>query len=229
MIKINLLPQKRGKQRLGRGPAVAARGGDAGSKQVLVGVGALAGAAALVFFVFDMPLRNERRDLEEATAKLAGPIKEKEGQLAGYEKMKSDETDATAKIQAINRLQAAKVVPANVLHELGEILTKYDPVKKLHGPTMTERMSRLTESDPNKLFQQDWDPTHVWLSGFTDAEGKFKLEGGAQSRDDVTQLSKRLAASVYFVDVVPSSGDRVTDTESNLSYYKFTITGKVAY
>jgi hypothetical protein len=45
----------------------------------------------------------------------------------------------------------------------------------------------------------------------------------------VTQLSKRLAASVYFMDVTPVGGERVTDTASGVSYYKFVITGRVAY
>ncbi len=94
---------------------------------------------------------------------------------------------------------------------------------------MTEQMAKQVENDPNKKIQQDWDPQHVWLTGFTDTAGTFKLEGGAQSKEDVTQLSKRLAASVYFENVTPQSGDRVNDKESGLNYYKFTITGKVAY
>jgi hypothetical protein len=57
----------------------------------------------------------------------------------------------------------------------------------------------------------------------------FKLEGGAQTESDVAQLSKRLAASVHFLDVSPSGGERVTDQASGVNYYKFTITGRVAY
>jgi hypothetical protein len=94
---------------------------------------------------------------------------------------------------------------------------------------MTSDMVKRTTSDPNKKFQQDWDPTHVWLSGFSDNNGVFRLEGGAQSESDVTQLSKRLAASVHFFDVTPSGGERVTDQTSGVDYYKFTITGRVAY
>ena len=227
MIKINLLPQKRAKQRQGRGTGVPTPD-DAASKHMLLGIGALLGLAALVFFVFDMPLRNEKGDLDASSEALKPQIAEKKTQLVGYPEMQKAETDALTKIGSINRLQDAKVVPANVLHELGKILMYTGPMVR-RGPTMTKLMSKATDIDPNKTFQQDWDPTHVWLSTFTDNSGTFKLEGGAQSRDDVTQLSKRLAASIYFIDVVPSSGDRVVDTESNLSYYKFTITGKLAY
>jgi len=101
------------------------------------------------------------------------------------------------------------------------------------GPTMTEDMVKRAgngpESDPNKRFAADWDTTHVWVSSFTDAAGAFKLEGGAQAESDVTQLSKRLGASVYFQDVAPTGGERVADRDTGLNYYKFTITGKVVY
>ena len=43
------------------------------------------------------------------------------------------------------------------------------------------------------------------------------------------QLSKRLAASVYFMDVTPAGGERVIDRETGQQYYKFTITGRLAY
>jgi len=45
----------------------------------------------------------------------------------------------------------------------------------------------------------------------------------------VTQLSKRLGASVYFQNVTPAGGDRVADRDTGLNYYRFTITGRVAY
>ncbi len=217
MIKINLLPQKRAKRQ-----AAVASTGDGGTKQFMLGVGALVAAAAVVFLLIDMPLRSDRSDYEAKTKQLAGEIATKKKKLEGYDTLKAEEANAVVKIQSINRLLTAKVVPANVLHELGQILS-------VRGPTMTEQMAKQVESDPNKKIQQDWDPQHVWLTGFTDQGGAFKLEGGAQSKEDVTQLSKRLAASVYFENVTPQSGDRVNDKDSGLSYYKFTITGKVAY
>jgi len=215
MIKINLLPQKRPKRQ-------AAPGTDSAAKEMAIGVGALVGVSALVFVLLDLPRRSELSDLTQANESLAAEIATKTTQLTDLPRLQSEEANAIAKIQSINRLLEAKVVPANVLHELGQIMTST-------GPTMTASMAKLTETDTNKQFQADWDPTHVWLSGFTDAAGVFKLEGGAQSKEDVTQLSKRLAASVYFIDVVPSGGERVTDLDSGLSYFKFTITGKVAY
>jgi Tfp pilus assembly protein PilN len=167
----------------------------------------------------DPSSKHFRRD----DAALRQEIARQKEQLLGFDEMQKQMADAEARKQSIDRLLRAKVVPAHVLHELGEILTS----NRL--PTMTEDMRKRTNSDPNKRFQQDWDPTHVWLSGYSDNNGVFKLEGGAQSESDVTQLSKRLAASVHFLDVTPAGGERVTDQASGVNYYKFTITGRVAY
>ena len=117
-------------------------------------------------------------------------------------------------------------MPAHLLQELGKILS---PSQK---PTMTNDMLSRTigdNPDPNKRFELDWDPSRVWLSSFADTSGTFKLEGGAQSSSDVTQLSKRLAASVYFPQVDGISSEPVTDRDNNLTYVKFMITGRVAY
>ena len=231
MIKINLLPQKRAKMRAkasrGAGVGSAAATADAGAKQFGLGIAALAAAAVIVFFVVDKPRRDQIKAKQNAMAELDTQIAEKKRQLVGYEEMKKAQTEAKARAGSILRLMQAKVVPAHVLHELGEILTQ----SRL--PAMTEDMRKKVGngpgSDPNKRFQLDWDPTKVWLSGFTDKDGTFRLEGGAQSEQDVTQLSKRLAASVYFSDVTPAGGERVVDRERGVNYYKFTITGKLAY
>jgi len=218
MIKINLLPQRKVKR----------RESEPGSKEFVFGVTALVAAGFAVWFLLDRPRRAHLADLKDSTKTIQGQIAQKTKSLEGYDALKAAADEVDKRNISINRLIAAKVVPANVLHELGEILMTG------HPPTMTPEMQKLTspsptEGDPNKQYQTDWDATHVWLSSFTDQSGTFKLEGGAQSEGDVNQLSKRLAASVYFSDITPAGGARITDTPSGVTYYKFTITGKVAY
>jgi hypothetical protein len=224
MIKINLLPAKRAKLRV---PAA-----EPGSRDFAIGCAALAGVAAVVFFAVDQPKRSHLHDLRDSNEKLQQAIAQKNQELnppgqSGYADLKKSAEEAEKHATAINRLINAKVIPANVLHELGEILTAN------HRPTMSEDMTRWTgtgpESDPNKRFDQTWDPTHVWLISFIDNNGEFTLDGGAEAEIDVHQLSKRLASSIYFANVAESRGERVADRESGISYYKFTITGKVAY
>lgn len=218
MIKINLLPQRRLKR---------AAASDESLRPLVIGAAALVAAAAAVAVFIDRPKRARLAELRDASAQLQADIAAKNAQLTGYADLKKSAEEAEERFRSIQRLLGAKVVPAHVLHELGEILTtsKY--------PTMTEEMVRRTgngpDSDPNKRFQPDWDPSHVWLSGFTDTGGAFKLEGGAATESDVTQLAKRLAASVYFDDVTPAGGERVADQQTGAGYYKFTITGKVVY
>ena len=219
MIKINLLPARRPKGRAG--PS------DSDPRSLVLGIAALAAAAVAIAVLVDRPKRAKHAELTEANAQLAGDIAAKNRQLTGYAERKKESEEASARYKSIRRLLNAKVVPAHVLHELGEILT---PSKY---PTMTEDMARRTGngpgSEPNKRLQPDWDPTHVWLSAFTDTAGVFKLEGGAQTESDITQLAKRLAASVYFTDVTPAGGEKVADNQAGSSYYRFTITGRVVY
>jgi Tfp pilus assembly protein PilN len=218
MIKINLLPQKRTKR---------AQVNEPGSRDFIIGVVSVAAAAAIVFFAVDQPKRSHLNSLREANDQLQEQINTKNQQLQGYQELKTAADESDARAQSINRLMQAKVVPANVLHELGEILALG------RQPTMTEEMALRTgngpQSDPNRRFDLQWDPAHVWLTGYTDKDGVFKLEGGAQAEVDVTQLSKRLQASVYFMDVAPSQEERVSDKDVGVDYYKFTITGRVAY
>jgi Tfp pilus assembly protein PilN len=218
MIRINLLPQRRQKRVVGRRAAA-----DASARQLLYGVGALVAAVLGVLLLIDLPTRSDLERYRRNAEALQEEIWKQDELLIGFAEMQKAQVDAEARSKSIDRILQAKVVPAHVLHELGEILTSS------HLPTMTLDMLKKTGSDPNKRFQQDWDPTHVWLSGFSDNSGVFKLEGGAQSESDVTQLSKRLAASVHFMDVTPAGGERVTDQASGANYYKFTITGRVAY
>lgn len=220
MIKINLLPQKRAKRAAAREP---------GSKDIVIGLAALAGVAAVVFLAVDQPKRSKLSDLREANANLDAEIAVKNKQLDGYDALKKAADDAEERTKSIARLMAAKVVPAHVLHELSKLMRPNEL------PTMTETMAKKTgngpESDPNKRFDLAWDPTHVWITAFVDnsKDGSFRLEGNAQAQVDIVQLSKRLQASVYFDKVSQQTEERVSDKTSGITYYRFVITGKVAY
>lgn len=218
MIKINLLPQRRVKR---------AAASEDSAQSLVIGVIALAAAAAAVVVFVDRPRRARLAELREANAQTQADIEAKSRRLIGHTDLKKAVADAEGRYQSIQRLMGARVTPAYVLHELGEILTAS------RNPTMTDEMKKRTgngsDSDPDRQFQPDWDPSSVWLTGFTDTGGDFKLEGGAANESDITQLAKRLAVSVYFDDVTPAGFERAADEQSGSSYYKFTITGKVVY
>jgi Tfp pilus assembly protein PilN len=221
MIRINLLPQKRAKSRF----AGVGAGGEPGARDILIGAGALGAAALAVFILVDQPKRSRLNDLRDSNEQLDSQIRDKKDQLRGFDEMKKAADEADQRAQAINRLMSAKVVPANVLHELSEIM------QTSHSPTMTDEMAKKVASDPNKRFDVAWDPTKVWLTSFSDSakDDSFNLRGGAQAEADIVQLSKRLQASVYFDRVSLQTEERVTDHDTGITYYRFVITGKVAY
>jgi len=216
MIKINLLPQRKPK-----------RASEPGQRQVVVGAIALLAAAAVMFVAVHLPLTREVSTLQEGNNDLQADIMAKRRQLKDADNLKKVVAAAEERAAAIEMLIKAKSVPAYLLQELSDILT---PGRL---PTMTKAMAmRISEGpqgDANRRFALDWDPKHVWITSFTEKEGSFTLEGGAQSDPDVTQLAKRMQASVYFQEVTPRGGERLSDRDSNVSYYRFTITGKVVY
>lgn len=216
MIKINLVPQRKQK-----------RVSEPGMKDVWIGAGAVLGALALAIGALHVPKQRELGKLEAANEVVQRELAALKESLKGYDELKKAAEAATVRGAAIETLLAAKIVPAYVLHELGEILT---PGKL---PTMTTEMARRTgtgpDSDPNRRLDLSWDPKHVWLISFTDKEGTFRLEGGAQADGDVNQFAKRMQASVYFADVTPMRSERVVEQGSNVSYNRFTITGKLVY
>lgn len=216
MIKINLVPQRKVK-----------RASEPGMKDVWIGGGMVAAAIAATILLLHLPKRRELASLSASNEIVQGELNVLREELKGYDELKKSAEAAQARGEAIQTLLAAKIVPAYVLHELGEILT---PGKL---PTMTANMARITgtgpDSNPNRRLDPGWDPKHVWIINFSDNEGAFNLEGGAQSDSDVTQFAKRLQSSAYFLDVTPMRSERVVEQGSNLSYSRFTITGKLVY
>lgn len=211
MIRINLVPQKRSRQT------------DKGQQSLLVGVFGIIVCGALAFFFVHQPLADEIDNLQSSTRSLDADTKAKKKDLKGYKELKEAVKSAQERSKVVTELNNARATPAYLLHELSNILS----AKQL--PTMTRVMSQEVRSNPNRELSPDWDAKHVWITSLVEKNGDFRLEGGAQSDSDMTQLALRLQASVYFRDVIPEGGQEASDKDSGISYYKFTITGKVAY
>lgn len=211
MIRINLLPTKRNRQ------------ADAGQQSLLAGFLVVIVAAAAVFFLVHRPLVSEIDELQTKTKRITRDNKQKEKQLKGFKELKAAVANAKERKKVITRLNKARATPAHLLHELSLVLTSK------RSPTMTKAMSKQVRENPNRELSPEWDAKHVWITRFTETGGNFRLEGAAQSDTDMTQFAKRLQASVYFHDIIPQGGTEAVDKESGISYYKFTITGKVAY
>ena len=212
MIKINLSPLRRPKT------------SNQGVRMVLLALLVWGGAAVCILVLLHWPLAEQIEQLQSSVSTLRTENLDKENQLKGYEELKQTIADAEARAEVVNRLNLARAVPAHMLFELSLILT---PGKM---PTVTDELRQQIENGRIREYVRDWDPSNVWIESFTeDKDGKFKLDGVAQSDSDMTQLASRLDSSVYFDEVVPVGGSETTDQQTGNSSYKFTITGKVAY
>jgi Tfp pilus assembly protein PilN len=212
MIKINLSPLRRPKT------------SNQGVRMVVLAVLVWGGAALGLLVLVHWPLTEQIEQLQSSVTALQAENADKQKQLKGYEELKKTIADAEARAEVVNRLNLARAVPAHMMFELSLILT---PGKL---PTITDEARQQIEGGRIRELVRDWDPSNVWLERFTeDKDGKFKLEGVAQSDSDMTQLAIRLDSSVYFDDVVPVGGAETTDQQTGNSSYKFIITGKVAY
>lgn len=215
MIKINLIQQRKAKR----------QASSPGERDVAIGVVALLAAGAATFLAVHKPRADELGELDEANQARQQQINARRKKLADLADKRAAVAAAKERTAAINRLIAARAVPAHMLHELGQILT---PEVK---PTMTQDVAAKVGDAKNDAwaFRDDWNPRNVWVTSLEEKKGVFTLSGGAESDADVAQLSKRMQASAYFDDVVPSGLLKTTDRKSAKTYYTFTITGKVVY
>lgn len=211
MIRINLLTKRRTKRV------------DKGEQSLLLGFLIVVAAGLVVFLLIHRPLAGSIDDTNKTTKRLKQDISQLQKQTADYDDLKATIAQAETRMAAIHAIDAARAVPAHVLFELGRILT---PNRQ---PTMTAEMAAIVNSNSNREMAPDWDPKHVWITDFSENKGRFKLAGGAQSDGDMTQLALRLGASVYFDEVSPEGGVETIDREAGVSYYQFTISGKVVY
>ena len=112
MIKINLLPARRQKSR--------STAPDESARPLVIGIASLIAVGAAVGLLIDRPKRAKLAELNAANAQLQNDINAKSRQLAGYAELKKAAEEADERYKSIQRLIGAKVVPAHVLHELGE-------------------------------------------------------------------------------------------------------------
>ncbi len=212
MIKINLLVDGRKGSR-GAGSDKAAQIAAGGA----VAIGLLGVA---VYFVVHRPLVAEVEDMKATNADLEKQNEVIRKQTADLSRMQAEVKAAQEKEEAIERLRSARATPAWMLWELSNILTR----DRL--PTVTPRMQKKIDNDPNLQFSTSWDPKKVWISEFSESAGAFKMAGGAQSDSDYVQLALRLKASMFFENVTMEGASEQT---GNTPFFNFVIVGKVRY
>jgi Tfp pilus assembly protein PilN len=223
MIRINLLAKGRPKR------------AERGQQTFLAGMLMVLLAGAAVWFFVDRPARARIHELQTENARLSGANAEIDKQLktgwplAGIppeQTIKTTVDNLGKRREAIDALEAAAVTPAWMLRDLERVLS----LRNNEQPTMTQATVAMLKDRPQLAFKGDeFDPRHVWITGFTEKDGVFKLAGGSQTESDINKLARRLDASVYFDQVSSEKYRQEIDKGTGITYFTFTITGKALY
>jgi cell division septum initiation protein DivIVA len=106
--------------------------------------------------------------------------------------------DKVAQIQAaIDKLQAQRRTPAQVMHEMANVLT----MGKLPDID-AEKQKQREHEDPRAKLNPNWDGKNVWIGSWKESgEGSLEIEGVARDASDISEYFKRVRASARFGNV----------------------------
>ncbi len=135
-------------------------------------------------------------------------------------KYKSRIKKARRKYKAVERLITRRRSPKYVLREMSRILSE------AWGPTL--KMS-YQGKDKRALYNQNWDPSAVWITSFKEKGRIASIEGGAKASDDVAEFWRRLQVSAYFANVDLQKFQKVKLHSNGEEYLQFSIVAGVNY
>jgi type IV pilus assembly protein PilN len=214
VIRVNLLPQKRG----ARGAAPSAQ-----SQLWLLAVLGVLVVEIILLFGFHKSKMDALQEQKNRNGQLEGKIKSIQALVANHEEIKKALVVLRAREDAIAKLQAARSGPTAVLLELAQILTRD------RGPTADpERLIKMKQENPLSVYNPGWDSRRLWLTSYVESDRVVKIDGLARDGSDVSELAQRLRLSVYFYDVTLLTGKKEADV-TRLEMINFALQMKVRY
>jgi Tfp pilus assembly protein PilN len=187
MIRINLLPQKRG-------------AGSAAATGAKVWGYAYLGAAAVWCLALTFVYFGLLSDRDQALAQNAEIerqvtlVKEQSGNLEELQKQLEQSKQLE---DVVKGLKDARQGPHRMLLELSAILS---PNK---GPTIDPaKLDELRKSNPEAGISGGWDTRRLWVTGFEENSRSCRIIGEARNNEDIAEFLRRLALSTIFDDVV---------------------------
>lgn len=214
MIRVNLLPHKRGAR--GAAPQQSQR-------WLLVVLGLLV-LQVVATFLFHQRKLEELAEQKSKDDRLQTQITDIRKLVANHEDIKKALTSLRSREDAIAKLQTARSGPTAVLLELAQLLT---PGK---GPTTdADRLAQLRKDNPNLVYLPGWDSRRLWLVSYIENDRTVRLEGMARDGNDVAELAQRLKLSSYFHDVTLLPGKKEAERDARLEVVAFALQMKVRY
>ncbi len=219
MIRVNLLPQQKRKERL---PSGESAGGGGGQKWLLLVAGLLILEVAALG-IFHSSKVNQLDAQKARNTELNGKIAGIKQLVANHEEVKKALAELRAREEAIAKLETARTGPTAVLLELAQLLT---PGK---GPTADpDRLAQLRKDNPLQVYSPGWDARRLWLTTYREKLRVVEVQGFARDSTDISELAYRLKISSYFYDVKLLPGKR-DSKGGDLALTSFAMSMKVRY
>jgi type IV pilus assembly protein PilN len=214
VIRVNLLPQKRGAR---------SAAPQASQKWLLVVLGVLV-VEVVILFLFHKKKLDDLTDQQNTNAQLNGKIEGIKKLVSNHEEIKKALVQLRAREDAIAKLQSARSGPTAVLLEMAQVLTQSK------GPTADpERLQQLRKENPLAVYNPGWDTRRLWIVQYLETDRVVKIEGIARDGGDVSEFAQRLKLSTYFYDVTVLPGQKETYKEAKLELVSFALQMKVRY
>jgi type IV pilus assembly protein PilN len=218
MVRINLLPEKRGQA--GRRTATV----EPGQLWLVAVLGAAVATIVACLFI--------QKVKESELAAILADNAVTQGQIDAIGKQMADHSTITARLkelrdreEAIQKLQSARTGPTSALLELSHLLTVGGG-----GPsTDRDKIEQLKRDNPSEVYNANWDPRRLWLTTYKEADRVVKMGGLARDGEDVSELERRLKLSDYFADVKLLPGSKVTDSQTHQELFQWELSAKVRY
>ena len=213
MIRVNLLPQKRG----------ARSAAPAQSQRWLLAVLGVLVVEIVILFGFHKSKLDDLQHQKDTNAQLQGKIDSIKTLVANHEEIKKALVVLRAREDAIAKLQSARSGPTAILLELAQVLTRDK------GPTADpERLIKMKQENPLSVYNPGWDTRRLWITNYLESDRVVKIEGLARDGSDVSELAQRLRLSVYFYDVALLPGKKEAEKDK-LELVAFALQMKVRY
>jgi type IV pilus assembly protein PilN len=214
VIRVNLLPQRRGAR---------AAGPQASQRWLLVMLGVVI-LEVVLLFLFHQTKVEELDELNRKNNVLQSQINDIRKLVSNHEEIKKALAVLRAREDAIAKLQGARTGPTAVLLELAQLLTLGK------GPTADpDKLQQLRTENPLAVYNPSWDSRRLWMTSYIESERTVRVEGLARDGTDVYELAQRLKLSEYFHDVQLLPGKKENKSTDKLELVSFALQLKVRY
>jgi type IV pilus assembly protein PilN len=213
VIRVNLLPQKRG-----------SRAAPQHSQRWLLLLLAAVVLETVVLFLVHEGKLEELKTQNQKNAQIQAQITDIQKLVANHEEIKKALVVLRAREDAIAKLQSARTGPTAILLELAQILTQGK------GPTAdADKIKELRKENPLAVYNPGWDSRRLSLTSYLESQRTVRIEGLARDGTDVYELAQRLKLSSYFYDVTLLPGKKESESGTKIEVVNFALQLKVRY